>query len=65
MTFDCLFEEVDDAISEYAGDCGIALSETDDTNSFGFQINNQKEAVRIMTLILFGENQPLPIYGIA
>ena len=45
MTFDCLFEQVDDAITEYAEDCGIDLSEPDDTNSFGFQIYTKKEAV--------------------
>ena len=45
MTFDCLFEQVDDAITEYAEDCGIDLSEPDNTSSFGFQIYTKKEAV--------------------
>ena len=45
MTFDCLFEQVDDAITEYAEDCGIDLSESDDSSPFGFQIYTKKEAV--------------------
>ena len=45
MTFDCIFEQVDDAITEQAEDCGIDLSESDDSSPFGFQIYTKKEAV--------------------
>ena len=44
MTFDSLFTQVDEAISEYAEDCGIDISKSNDENSFGFQIYNKKEA---------------------
>ena len=45
MTFDCLFDQVDDAISEYAEDCGIDLSDHKEENAFGFQIYTKKETV--------------------
>ena len=38
MTFDSLFSQVDTAIWEYAEDCGIDLSESEECKSFGFTI---------------------------
>ena len=38
MTFDSLFGQVDTAIWEYAEDCGIDLSESEECKSFGFTI---------------------------
>ena len=38
MTFDSLFSQVDTAIWEYADDCGIDLSESEECKSFGFTI---------------------------
>ncbi len=38
MTFDSLFGQVDTAIWEYAEDCGIDLSESEECRSFGFTI---------------------------
>ena len=38
MTFDSLFGQVDSAIWDYADDCGIDLSESEECQSFGFTI---------------------------
>ena len=38
MTFDSLFGQVDSAIWEYAEECGIDLSDSEECQSFGFQI---------------------------
>ena len=38
MTFDSLFGQVDQAIWDYAADCGIDLSESEECQSFGFTI---------------------------
>ena len=38
MTFDSLFGQVDTAIWEYAEDCDIDLSESEECKSFGFTI---------------------------
>ena len=38
MTFDSLFGQVDTAIWEYAEDCGIDLSESEECRTFGFQL---------------------------
>jgi len=48
MTFDTLFEQVDRAIWDYADDCGIDLSESEECREFGFTIPN------------YGEIQPEP-----
>ena len=38
MTFDSLFGQVDQTIWDYADDCGIDLSESEECQSFGFTI---------------------------
>ena len=38
MTFDSLFGQVDTAIWEYAEECNIDLSDSEECQSFGFQI---------------------------
>ena len=38
MTFDSLFGQVDQVIWDYAEDCGIDLSESEECQSFGFTI---------------------------
>ena len=38
MTFDSLFGQVDQVIWDYAEDCGIDLSESEECRSFGFTI---------------------------
>jgi hypothetical protein len=48
MTFDSLFGQVDTAIWEYAEDCGIDLSESEECREFGF------------TIPKYGEIQPEP-----
>ena len=48
MTFDSLFGQVDSAIWEYADDCGIDLSDSEECQSFGFQIPQ------------YGDTQPKP-----
>ena len=48
MTFDSLFGQVDTAILEYAEDCGIDLSESEECREFGF------------TIPKYGEIQPEP-----
>ena len=48
MTFDTLFSQVDTAIWEYAEDCGIDLSDSEECQSFGFQIPQ------------YGDTQPKP-----
>ena len=48
MTFDSLFGQVDTAIWEYADDCGIDLSDSEECQSFGFQIPQ------------YGDTQPKP-----
>ena len=48
MTFDSLFGQVDTAIWEYADECGIDLSDSEECQSFGFQIPQ------------YGEIQPEP-----
>ena len=48
MTFDTLFEQVDRAIWDYADDCGIDLSESEECREFGF------------TIPQYGEIQPEP-----
>ena len=48
MTFDSLFDQVDSAIWEYAEECNIDLSESEECQSFGFQIPH------------YGDTQPKP-----
>ena len=48
MTFDSLFGQVDTAIWEYADECGIDLSDSEECQSFGFQIPQ------------YGDTQPKP-----
>ena len=48
MTFDTLFSQVDTAIWEYAEECNIDLSDSEECQSFGFQIPQ------------YGEIQPEP-----
>ena len=48
MTFDSRFEQVDRAIWDYAEDCGIDLSDSEECQSFGFQIPQ------------YGDTQPKP-----
>ena len=48
MTFDSLFGQVDTAIWEYAEDCGIDLSESEECRTFGFQLPE------------YGDTQPKP-----
>ena len=38
MTFDSLFSQVDTAIWDYAEECNIDLSDSEECQSFGFQI---------------------------
>ena len=38
LTFDSLFSQVDQVIWDYAEDCGIDLSESEECQSFGFTI---------------------------
>ena len=48
MTFDSLFSQVDKAIWDYAEECNIDLSDSEECQSFGFQIPH------------YGEIQPEP-----
>ena len=48
MTFDSLFGQVDSAIWEYAEECSIDLSDSEECQSFGFQIPQ------------YGDTQPKP-----
>ena len=48
MTFDTLFSQVDQAIWDYADECGIDLSDSEECQSFGFQIPQ------------YGDTQPKP-----
>ena len=48
MTFDSLFEQVDRAIWDYADECGIDLSESEECRTFGFQLPE------------YGDTQPKP-----
>ena len=48
MTFDSLFEQVDRTIWDYAEECNIDLSDSEECQSFGFQIPH------------YGEIQPEP-----
>jgi len=48
MTFDSLFGQVDTAIWEYAEDCDIDLSESEECREFGF------------TIPQYGDTQPKP-----
>ena len=48
MTFDSLFGQVDTAIWEYAEECGIDLSESEECRTFGFQLPE------------YGDTQPKP-----
>ena len=48
MTFDSLFGQVDTAIWEYADECNIDLSDSEECQSFGFQIPQ------------YGDTQPKP-----
>ena len=48
MTFDSLFWQVDTAIWEYAEECNIDLSDSEECRSFGFQIPK------------YGDTQPKP-----
>ena len=48
MTFDSLFGQVDRAIWEYAEECNIDLSDSEECQSFGFQIPE------------YGDTQPKP-----
>ena len=38
LTFDSVFSQVDQVIWDYAEDCGIDLSESEECSSFGFNI---------------------------
>ena len=48
MTFDSLFGQVDRAIWDYAEECNIDLSDSEECQSFGFQIPE------------YGDTQPKP-----
>ena len=48
MTFDSLFGQVDTAIWDYAEECGIDLADSEECQSFGFQIPK------------YGDTQPKP-----
>ena len=48
MTFDTLFRQVDQAIWDYAEECNIDLSDSEECQSFGFQIPQ------------YGDTQPKP-----
>ena len=48
MTFDSLFGQVDTAIWEYADECNIDLNDSEECQSFGFQIPQ------------YGDTQPKP-----
>ena len=48
MTFDSLFGQVDSAIWEYAEECNIDLADSEECQSFGFQIPQ------------YGDTQPKP-----
>ena len=48
MTFDSLFGQVDSAIWEYAEECNIDLSESEECRTFGFQLPE------------YGDTQPKP-----
>ena len=48
MTFDSLFSQVDKAIWDYAEECNIDLSDSEECQSFGFQIPE------------YGDTQPKP-----
>ena len=48
MTFDTLFSQVDSAIWEYAEECNIDLADSEECQSFGFQIPQ------------YGDTQPKP-----
>ena len=48
MTFDSLFGQVDTAIWDYAEECNIDLSDSEECQSFGFQIPQ------------YGDTQPKP-----
>ena len=48
MTFDSLFGQVDRAIWDYAEECNIDLSDSEECQSFGFQIPQ------------YGDTQPKP-----
>ena len=48
MTFDSLFSQVDQAIWDYAEECNIDLSDSEECQSFGFQIPQ------------YGDTQPKP-----
>ncbi len=48
MTFDSLFGQVDTAIWEYADECNIDLSDSEECRTFGFQITE------------YGDTQPKP-----
>ena len=48
MTFDTLFSQVDQAILDYAEECNIDLSDSEECQSFGFQIPT------------YGDTQPKP-----
>ena len=43
MTFDTLFEQVDRAIWDYADECGIDLSDSEECQAFGFQVPHYGE----------------------
>ena len=45
MTFDSLFGQVDTAIWEYAEECNIDLSDSEECQSFGFQIPQYGQTV--------------------
>ena len=48
MTFDSLFEQVDRTIWDYAEECSIDLNDSEECQSFGFQIPQ------------YGDTQPKP-----
>ena len=48
MTYDTLFSQVDQAIWDYAEECNIDLSDSEECQSFGFQIPE------------YGDTQPKP-----
>ena len=57
MTFDTLFSQVDTAIWEYADDCGIDLSDSEECQSFGFQIPQYGETANDAELVQREKNK--------
>ena len=56
LTFDSVFSQVDQVIWDYAEDCGIDLSESEECQSFGFTIP-EYGSTTIETIELTRENE--------